>query len=162
MITLTREEAQQVLDAVLDLVSNHTFWTKQAQYDKAIETLRARLAQPEPEPVAWMNILEDGYKCLTNNRIPGWTPLYVTPQPQRKPLTDTRHISYVCPQCAWTLDADDGLKVENAVLMGLLVDARAVIKTIEPDCSDEAEKLSDLLRAIHYAIEPYRHKGALL
>jgi len=44
-ITLTREEAQQVLDAL-----NGGGWTVK---DYAVELLRARLAQPEPEPVAW-------------------------------------------------------------------------------------------------------------
>ncbi len=41
MITLTREEAQQVLDAL-----NGGGWTVK---DYAVELLRARLAQPEPE-----------------------------------------------------------------------------------------------------------------
>jgi hypothetical protein len=46
-ITLTREEAQQVLDA---LEYNQANWQGK---DKAIETLRARLSAPEPVPVAW-------------------------------------------------------------------------------------------------------------
>jgi hypothetical protein len=41
MITLTREEAQSVLDAVENIPHFH---------NAVIETLRARLAQPEPEP----------------------------------------------------------------------------------------------------------------
>ena len=71
-ITLTREEAQQVLDA-LTWCYDVTEWPANGStpQDKAIETLRARLAQcnrcgkvnpaeihtctplPEPEPVAW-------------------------------------------------------------------------------------------------------------
>lgn len=51
---------------------------------------------------------------------------------------------------------------ENAVLLGLLTDCAAVIKTIEDENSDEAENLNDLLSAIGRAIEPSRHKGALL
>ena len=51
---------------------------------------------------------------------------------------------------------------ENAVLLGLLTDCAAVIKTIEGDGSDEAEKLRDLLAAIDRAQNPSRHKGALL
>ena len=51
---------------------------------------------------------------------------------------------------------------ENAVLLGLLTDCAAVIKTIEGEDSDEAEKLHDLLAAIDRAIDPSRHKGALL
>jgi hypothetical protein len=45
MITLTREEAQQVLDG---LRGDNLYAAKQAR-----ETLRARLSAPEPEPVAW-------------------------------------------------------------------------------------------------------------
>jgi hypothetical protein len=44
-ITLTREEAQQVLDALKEI-----YWPKEHQAHKTIESLRARLAQPEPEP----------------------------------------------------------------------------------------------------------------
>jgi hypothetical protein len=44
MITLTREEAQQVLDALQCVTPD---------WQKAVETLRARLSAPEPEPVAW-------------------------------------------------------------------------------------------------------------
>ena len=51
MITLTREEAQQVLDAIV--LSMPMFAGHNKQHTTAIETLRARLAQPEPEPVAW-------------------------------------------------------------------------------------------------------------
>ena len=49
-ITLTREEAQQVLDAIV--LSMPMFVGHSKQHAAAIETLRARLAQPEPEPVA--------------------------------------------------------------------------------------------------------------
>jgi len=45
MITLTREEAQQVLDA-LDKVFDHNDWQS---YETAVYLLRARLAQPEPD-----------------------------------------------------------------------------------------------------------------
>ena len=48
MITLTREEAQQVLDA---LEAEHSAIYGTSQTVKATELLRARLAQPEPEPV---------------------------------------------------------------------------------------------------------------
>jgi len=47
-------------------------------------------------------------------------------------------------------------------LIGLLTDCAAVIKTIEGEDSDEAEKLRDLLAAIDRAIDPSRHKVALL
>jgi hypothetical protein len=55
-ITLTREEAQQVLDVLNDVRYRIEFGQMNLSddTDAAIETLRARLAQPEPEPVAWM------------------------------------------------------------------------------------------------------------
>lgn len=44
-ITLTREEAQQVLDALEEI----RYADISVSQKKAIETLRARLAQPEPD-----------------------------------------------------------------------------------------------------------------
>lgn len=49
-ITLTRKEAQQVLDSLLDTMPFNEI--EQRVHQAAIETLRTRLAQPEPEPVA--------------------------------------------------------------------------------------------------------------
>jgi hypothetical protein len=57
VIALTREEAQQVLDA---LEAEHR-WLESLNTGKtmrAIETLCARLAQPEPEPVADKYLME--------------------------------------------------------------------------------------------------------
>lgn len=80
MITLTREEAQQVLDVIeRNIVGVPRY--------KATELLRARLAQPEPEPVAWTvgGLITDfsrdfsAYKTKTYTR-----PLYTTP-PQAEP-----------------------------------------------------------------------------
>jgi len=54
MINVTREEAQQVLDA-LQCATPPTFSAKIVEdWQNAVEFLRARLAQPEPEPVAWV------------------------------------------------------------------------------------------------------------
>ncbi len=71
-ITLTREEAQSVLDAVSLAMSSHNVmlpsdppqdaWKArgvQTRLAGAWETLRARLAQPEPEAMAWL-VTEDG------------------------------------------------------------------------------------------------------
>ncbi len=49
-ITLTRKEAQQVLDALQCATPD---------WQKAVEILRARLAEPEPEAMAWL-VTEDG------------------------------------------------------------------------------------------------------
>jgi hypothetical protein len=98
-ITLTREEAQQVLDAMQHARVFVTSREKIKQpegsdlYDAAIKTLRARLAQPEPEPVAqpepepvaWHEPGAYGSvtvykKWAKENR---WHPLYTAP-PQRE------------------------------------------------------------------------------
>jgi hypothetical protein len=80
MITLTREEAQQVLDS---LEAEHR-WLESLNTGKtmrAIETLRARLAQPEPEPVAWM--------MLENKLVPIHT---APPQREWQGLTDEERL----------------------------------------------------------------------
>lgn len=68
MITLTREESQQVLDALEKIIQGCNDVERDERIHKdgkdvaklvridcrePAETLRARLAQPEPEPVAW-------------------------------------------------------------------------------------------------------------
>jgi len=56
-ITLTREEAQQVLDALIN-AKGYIFYNvlddKGNRYDTAIEILRARLSAPEPEPYGYI------------------------------------------------------------------------------------------------------------
>ena len=81
MITLTREEAQKLLDG-FDRVG----WARTEHAD----ILRARLSQPEPEPVAVvLGSLYDGehgvvmYDLKTNERLEVNTKLYTAP-PQRK------------------------------------------------------------------------------
>jgi hypothetical protein len=80
MITLTREEAQQVLDALKELnklsIGANAICLP-AEIDDAMETLRNRLAQPEPEPVAWM--------MLENQLVPIHT---APPQREWQSLTD--------------------------------------------------------------------------
>jgi hypothetical protein len=71
-ITLTREEAQSVLDA-LEGVKDMAWDSDTVAGRKIIETLRARLAQPEPEPVMLMDA-----PLLLNGQ-----PLYTAP-PQRE------------------------------------------------------------------------------
>ena len=85
-ITLTREEAQQVLDALEDAADHIGCPDDDDAIGVARRTLRARLAQPEPEPVAWLNKLgygawiADVLKCEGDEPS---EPLYTAP-PQRK------------------------------------------------------------------------------
>ena len=88
-ITLTREEAQQVLDALIN-AKGYIFYNvlddKGNRYDTAIEFLRARLSAPEPEPVAWMNESDIGktdWKVWAHGKPTATMPLYAAP-PQRE------------------------------------------------------------------------------
>jgi hypothetical protein len=78
---LTREEAQQVLDALANAAwcvqRNNLPPDEGHDWDKELELLRARLAQPEPEPVAWM--------MLENKLVPIHT---APPQREWQGLTD--------------------------------------------------------------------------
>ncbi len=90
-ITLTREEAQQVLDA---LEAEHSAIYGTSQTVKAIELLRARLAQPEPEPVAWADkydIDREGHDFHVSRQqsAKNGAPLYTAPpQHEWQRLTD--------------------------------------------------------------------------
>lgn len=92
-----RELMQMALDA-LEWCYDVTEWPANGEsaQDKAIEALRARLAQPEPEPVAWLYEGSDVAGrdvCLAEDifeeQKPNCIPLYTAP-PQRewKGLTD--------------------------------------------------------------------------
>ena len=84
-ITLTREEAQQVLDALsTEGIGENSY--------RAAELLRARLSAPEPEPVAWMhrqgNYTEPHSMRLDDDaKARGWTeePLYTAPLQRDEP-----------------------------------------------------------------------------
>lgn len=81
-ITLTREEAQLILNAL-------TYAEKEMDGEFGVtEILRTALAQPEPEPVAWMYVNLDG-ECEQIEygepfHDPSVTPLYNAPQQRNK------------------------------------------------------------------------------
>jgi len=95
-----RELLQQALDMLDDINQCSlppTGIPLPAEIDEVMEALRARLAQPEPEPVAWMhNFIDD---VIIKNRPTDitcnagrWTALYTAP-PQREwqGLTDEEY-----------------------------------------------------------------------
>jgi hypothetical protein len=85
MITLTREEAQQVLDALI--CSGPDCWSPYLvdQHNKALKTLRARLSEPEQEPVAFMYefFADKGNRGLAfeSQQYADNIPLYKAPPP---------------------------------------------------------------------------------
>ena len=128
MITLTREEAQHVLDALYSCDHAHeqdggAQWYDQKLVDLAYELLRARLSEKEQEPVAW-GVMKRGERVYyvndSRNVCQGYAelyghrsgygagkldheviPLYTAP-PQREwqGLTDEEAIN-IGEQCQW-------------------------------------------------------------
>ena len=81
---MSKEAMQMALDA---LESTGLRWPR---IEQAIEALRTALAQPEPEPAAWLNKLKNGTWLADVLKFEGEEesiPLYFA-LPQRKPLTD--------------------------------------------------------------------------
>ena len=89
-MTDLRTAAQQALEALEDFGMKHYENTGEALHRDVYEALKAALAEPVQEPVAWLNT-EDGF-CTLDSPVKGidvmsqWAPLYTAP-PQRKPLT---------------------------------------------------------------------------
>jgi len=81
MINLTREEAQNVLNLLILWLDEQ----EEPDTETAIETLRAKLSAPEPEPVAWRKLWEGEteYTYYWSCRYKGSEPLYRVP-PQRE------------------------------------------------------------------------------
>ena len=110
-ITLTREEAQQVLDA-LEGVKDMAWDSDTVAGRKLIETLRARLSAPEP------SIVEDAIVYGTGITMGGKridpASIYKEPEPPCK--TGSQCIGGKCPQCvvsepepvAWMNEGDIG------------------------------------------------------
>ena len=77
-------------------------------------------------------------------------------------LVDKRKFYIELEQVLRATGYGGGWRELHTNILGLLTDCAAIIKTIEGEDSDEAEKLNDLLSAIDRALDPSRHKGALL
>jgi hypothetical protein len=107
-ITL-RQAAQQALDDICgaklcEINSMSSRAEMLRLMDSAITALRAALAEPEQEPVAWVK-LKDGeitHAELSDGSgvdmdLTGWTPLYTAPTPRKPeplPLKDVERLIY--------------------------------------------------------------------
>lgn len=128
MITLTREEAQQVLDVLKDInklsVGVNAIFLP-AEIDEVMETLRTELTKPEPEPVAWTvgGLITDFSRDFSAYKTKTYTqPLYTTP-PQRKPEPEP---------VAWMLTELDGTPLIDCG--DLVVKPRPVLVGDKTDC----------------------------
>ena len=87
-MTDLRTSAQQALEAMQAALSDDQPYLLPCR--EAITTLRAALAEPVQEPVAWMDIDSDGNRLSVRQWSDGnrdEVPLYTAP-PQRKPLSE--------------------------------------------------------------------------
>ncbi len=88
-----REAAQQALEALEDHAKQYPHMQKGYTVD-AINALRTALAEPEQEPMAWLqrrfvdNFPAPGYETCEATDY-GAIPVYTHP-PQRKPLSDEK------------------------------------------------------------------------
>lgn len=116
-----RKAARQALEALDDACGNRCNAENNPCYQRIVaEVLRAALAQPEQEPVAWRYdeatyrpddlrgrqwhfTLFSTRKPYADEMVQNVTPLYTAP-PQRKPL---RYVTYVCPVCAASLERQE-------------------------------------------------------
>jgi hypothetical protein len=124
---------------------------------KVLKALRQAIAEAEKqEPVAFRNI-ETGEFCtggFLRKDWAKWQPLYAAPvhasDISQKPVDETakdRHISYVCPNCHWSLDKqvrthtpEDVKKIESK-WVGLSDDE---IKDIREDLTYDDEDFNEL------------------
>ncbi len=79
-----REALKLALEALEDLGMKHFENTGEVLYKETFTAIKEALAQPEQEPVAWMNDMGTHIDLNVSGR---GTPLYTTSS-QRKPLTD--------------------------------------------------------------------------
>lgn len=90
-MTTLREAAAQALDALTKIHPGNMSWETGDAWLNAVQILREALAEPEPEPVAWMDREGDLYKMP---EIEGWAPphtfLYTTP-PQHPTETEAEY-----------------------------------------------------------------------
>ena len=90
-MTTLRKAAQQALE-VLERAGEELRWQAIGQVQR---DLRAALAEPEQEPVAWIFVDDTGMKFVSVDRPHrDYQPLYTAP-PQRKPLQDEKIVRWV-------------------------------------------------------------------
>jgi hypothetical protein len=140
MITLTREEAQSVLDALSDCRedSEELFYDYKQKYGdhykpqritfqqsvldqsaQAIETLRARLSAPEPSIVEDAIVYGTGI-TMGGNRIDPAS-IYKEPEPPCK--TGSQCIGGKCPQCVVSEPEPVAVMKTNAIPIANLEDS---------------------------------------
>ena len=119
MITLTREEAQKVQDALIEARSSMQYGSI---YDKAAELLRAKLSEPEPEPVAYINVEERKlewahpikWETPTVVNLPFNIPLYIAPPQREWQGLTAKDLAEIPPSCyEGAIWADAKLKEKN-------------------------------------------------
>lgn len=118
-----REAAQQALTA-MDYMLHYGEWY---QARERAEALRAALAEPKQEPVAWMDIAKDGTRLSVrqwSDRNSEEVPLYTAP-PQRDALLEA--LRYIADHDLRDVD----LSICGHIAHAFIGKAREAIKAIE-------------------------------
>ena len=173
MITLTREEAQQVLDALEIEQEAHVYLQlgKADHIENAIEVLRARLSAPEPSIVEDAIVYGTGI-TMGGNRIDPDS-IYKEPEPPCK--TGSQCIGGKCPQCvvsepepaAWMNESDMG-RTDWKVWAHGKPTATVPLYTAPPQrewqephswySAEHDEWMTDKTRKEHERLNSYTHK----
>ena len=95
---MTQEALKLALEALYPIAHNTTD-DPRGQADKAITAIKEALAQPEQEPVAWMDA--DGNVSDNNDHKCFPIPLYTSP-PQQEPVIDQSAAIRIATVLGWT------------------------------------------------------------
>ena len=120
-ITLTREEAQQVLDALEAALSNDQPYIVRCK--QTVETLRNRLAQPEPsvEPYGQVTVVKRP-GCVEQHWFYRW------PEPPYLDNAAECHTVYTAPPQRVYCSCGDGIVADDGALCGTCVSLKDAVK----------------------------------
>ncbi len=153
-ITLTREEAQQVLDALEKPKSHQTIWL--------IKQLRARLSAPEPEPVAWVPVHPKNgplWSMTTDDpnteRLPSYPLMNLyTATPQQSKSEPVAKLFGTLPVYETSVSLKDAVKQEPVAWVENLTDAQPHCVIDLNYCSVAQHKRGDHLKYIPLYTDP--------
>jgi hypothetical protein len=151
---ITREEAQQVLDALEKPKSHQTIWL--------IKQLRARLSAPEPEPVAWVPVHPKNgplWAMTTDDpnteRLPSYPLMNLyTATPQQSKSEPVAKLFGTLPVYETSVSLKDAVKQEPVAWVENLTDAQPHCVIDLNYCSVAQHKRGDHLKYIPLYTDP--------
>lgn len=126
-----RTAAQQVVD---ERDAGFRGWP----LEKAIDALKAALAEPQADPVAWVHPTQGHMQRRTETMSPevvasyergGWTPLYTHHAPKRQPQKPVVNQQMTTEPVAW-MHPDDGRVIPAATMRTAVQDGGASLSSV--------------------------------